>query len=383
MNETSLLKPGSFNITAQDGNARCGELHTAHGIVNTPIFMPVGTVGSVKAIAPDDLANIGAEIILGNTYHLYLRPGDELVARRGGLHKFNAWNGPILTDSGGFQVFSLNDLRRISEEGVEFRSHIDGSKHFFTPESVLDIQKNLNSDIMMVLDECVAHGASREYTAKSLERTSRWAQRSRNAYPEGSGQHLLFGIAQGGFYKDLREESIHQITDIEFDGYALGGLSVGESKAELTEFVYYATPLLPKHKPRYLMGVGTPFDIINGIAAGLDMFDCVLPTRNARNGTLYTSQGKINIKRREYAEDDSSLDPNCSCYTCRTFSKAYLRHLYTAGELLSFRLNSLHNLTYFLDLVRGARKAIVEGRFDEYKASIEACYPDELASAWE
>ena len=382
---SELLKPGTFEITAQDGNARCGELHTAHGVVETPIFMPVGTVGSVKAIAPDDLAAIGAEIILGNTYHLYLRPGDELIYRRGGLHKFNAWSGPILTDSGGFQVFSLNDLRKITEDGVHFRSHIDGSKHFFTPENVLTIQKNLNSDIMMVLDECVAYGASREYTAKSLELTTRWAQRARTAYPEESGAHLLFGIAQGGFFKDLREESIRQITDIGFDGYALGGLSVGESKAELTEFVYYSTPLLPADHPRYLMGVGTPFDIVNGIAAGLDMFDCVLPTRNARNGTLYTSHGKINIKRKEYAEDDSPLDSNCSCYTCRTFSKAYLRHLYTAGELLSFRLNSLHNLTYFLDLVRGARKAIREGRFDAYRASVEACYPDELeqVSGWE
>ena len=372
-------------MLAQDGQARTGELHTAHGVVKTPIFMPVGTVGSVKAIAPDDLAAMNAEIILGNTYHLYLRPGDELVARRGGLHKFNAWQGPILTDSGGFQVFSLNDLRKISEEGVQFRSHIDGSKHFFTPENVLTIQQNLNSDIMMVLDECVAYGASREYTAKSLALTTRWAQRARRAYPPrsegGEGQHLLFGIAQGGFFKDLRRESIDQITSLGFDGYALGGLSVGESKAELTEFVYDCTPLLPASHPRYLMGVGTPFDIINGIAAGLDMFDCVLPTRNARNGTLYTSHGKINIKRREYAEDDSPLDPACSCYTCRTFSKAYLRHLYTAAELLSFRLNSLHNLTYFLDLVRGAREAIAAGTFASYKKEIEALYPEELEQA--
>ncbi len=381
MSNNILLKPGTFKVLAQDGQARAGELHTAHGVVKTPIFMPVGTVGSVKAIAPDDLAAIGAEIILGNTYHLYLRPGDELVARRGGLHKFNAWNGPILTDSGGFQVFSLNDLRKITEEGVQFRSHIDGSKHFFTPENVLTIQRNLNSDIMMVLDECVAYGASREYTAKSLALTTRWAERARKAYPAGAGQHLLFGIAQGGFFKDLRRESIDQITSLGFDGYALGGLSVGESKAELTEFVYDSTPLLPASHPRYLMGVGTPFDIINGIAAGLDMFDCVLPTRNARNGTLYTSHGKINIKRREYAEDDSPLDPACSCYTCRTFSKAYLRHLYTAGELLSFRLNSLHNLTYFLDLVRGARKAIADGTFASYKKEIEALYPEELEQA--
>ena len=381
MENESLLKPGVFKITAQDGRARCGELHTAHGIVRTPIFMPVGTVGSVKAIAPDDLAAIGAEIILGNTYHLYLRPGDELIARRGGLHKFNAWPGPILTDSGGFQVFSLNELRKITEEGVHFRSHIDGSRRLFTPESVLAVQRNLNSDIMMVLDECVGYGASREYTAASLHLTTRWAERARAAYPAGCAHNLLFGIVQGGFYQDLREESARQITEIGFDGYALGGLSVGESKAELTSFVRSCTPLLPPDRPRYLMGVGTPFDIVNGIAAGLDMFDCVLPTRNARNGTLYTSQGKINIKRRDFAEDDSPLDPNCSCYTCRTFSRAYLRHLYTAGELLAFRLNSLHNLTYFLDLVRGARRAIAAGCFEEYRLGVEACYPDEAAQA--
>ena len=384
MNQTPIYSPppvGDFQLLHKDGEARCGILQTAHGPVRTPIFMPVGTAGSVKAIAPDDLAAIGAEIILGNTYHLYLRPGDELIAELGGLQEFNAWRGPILTDSGGFQVFSLSDLRKISEEGVTFRSHIDGSRHMFTPESVIKVQRNFNSDIMMVLDECVAYGAERAYTEKSVELTARWAARAREAYPRGAGHNLLFGISQGGFFKDLRERSIAQIAELNFDGNALGGLSVGESKAEFIDFLYFSAPLMPAHKPRYLMGVGTPFDIVNGIAAGIDMFDCVLPTRNARNGTLYTSLGKINIKRQEYARDDRPLDPACSCYTCRTFSRAYLRHLYNAGEILSFRLNSLHNLTYFLDLVRGARAAIAEERFAEYKRGIESLYPDELAAA--
>ncbi len=369
---------GNFTLTATDGAARTGLLQTAHGTIHTPIFMPVGTVGSVKAIAPDDLKAMQAEIILGNTYHLYLRPGHELVKRRGGLHEFNAWDGPILTDSGGFQVFSLSSLRKISEEGAEFRSHIDGSKHLFTPESVVEIQRCLNSDIMMVLDECVPYGADYAYTEKSLELTTRWAQRARKAYPRGTAHNLLFAITQGGFFKDLRERSIEQLCSMDFDGFAIGGLSVGESKPEMMEFLYHTAPLLPHAKPRYLMGVGTPLDIVNGIAAGIDMFDCVLPTRNARNGTLFTSLGKINIKRKQFAEDDSPLDPHCSCYTCRTFSKAYLRHLYASKELLAYRLNSLHNLTFYLDTVRLARKAIVEGRFAAFKSGMEAAYPEEV-----
>lgn len=370
--------PGTFQISAQDGAARCGCLETAHGRIKTPIFMPVGTVGSVKAIAPDDLEAIGAEIILGNTYHLYLRPGDELVARRGGLHKFSSWNRPILTDSGGFQVFSLSSLRKIREDGVEFRSHIDGSRHLFTPENVVQIQRNLHSDIMMVLDECVPYGADYAYTARSLELTTRWAERARLSYPKGAADNLLFGITQGGFFKDLRRRSIAQLSQIDFDGFAIGGLSVGESKAEMLEFLYDVAPQLPAGKARYLMGVGTPLDIVNGINAGIDMFDCVLPTRNARNGTLYTSLGKINIKRREFAEDDGPLDPLCTCYTCRNFSRAYLRHLFVSKELLAFRLNSLHNLTYFLDLVRNARAAIREGRFSAFKAHMESLYPEEV-----
>lgn len=370
-----------FTLEHTDGAARAGLLRTAHGVIPTPIFMPVGTVGSVKAVAPDDLAAIGAPIILGNTYHLYLRPGDELVARRGGLHRFASWPGAILTDSGGFQVFSLSGLRKIREEGVEFRSHIDGSRHMFTPESVVRVQRNLHSDIMMVLDECVPYGADYAYTERSVGLTTRWAARARAAWPAGSGPNLLFGIVQGGFFEDLRRRSAEELRALDFDGYAIGGLSVGESKAELHDLLRLTAPLLPEDKARYLMGVGTPLDIVLGILAGVDMFDCVLPTRNARNGTLYTSLGKINIKRREYAEDDGPLDPACDCYACRTFSRAYLRHLFVSRELLSFRLNSLHNLTYFLRLARGAREAILENRFAAYAARIAALYPDEAAQA--
>lgn len=370
-----------FELVGQDGRARAGILHTAHGDIPTPIFMPVGTVGSVKAVAPDDLSAIGAPIILGNTYHLYLRPGHELVRRHGGLHGFASWPGAILTDSGGFQVFSLSSLRKLSEEGVEFRSHLNGSKHFFSPEKVIDIERALNSDIMMVLDECVPYGADYSYTDSSAARTTRWARRSLDYYPAGTAPNLIFGITQGGFFKDLRKRSVEEICAMDFDGFSIGGLSVGESKHEMYDLLDYTADLLPKDKPRYLMGVGTPLDIVTGIHDGIDMFDCVLPTRNARNGTLYTSQGKINIKRQEFAEDDSPLDPACGCYTCRTFFRAYLRHLYVSQELLSFRLNSIHNLTYFLNLVRGARRAILEGTYDEYLSGVAALYPDEVAKA--
>lgn len=370
-----------FKLEHRDGQGRAALLRTAHREIKTPIFMPVGTVGSVKAIAPDDLEKVGASIILGNTYHLYLRPGDELIRDFGGLHKFASWPRAILTDSGGFQIFSLNSLRKLSEEGVEFRSHLNGAKCFFSPEKVIAIQRNLNSDIMMVLDECVPFGASREYTADSVALTSRWAKRARLAYPAGSGSNLLFGITQGGFFEDLRKRSIEEICALDFDGYAIGGLSVGESKEELHQFLTACAPLLPEDKARYLMGVGTPVDIILGIASGIDMFDCVLPTRNARNGTLYTSLGKVNIKRQEYREDPESLDPECDCYTCRNFSRAYLRHLFVSKELLSFRLNSIHNLAYFLRLVREAREAILKDKFQDYAAKILALYPEEAEKA--
>jgi queuine tRNA-ribosyltransferase len=365
---------GPFSIAATDGAARAAILRTARGAVLTPVFMPVGTGATVKALAPDDLEVIGAQIILSNAYHLYLRPGHELVKRRGGLHTFMGWNKPILTDSGGFQVFSLSGLRRILEAGVEFRSHLDGSKHLFTPEKVVEIQRALNADIMMVLDECVPYGADYAYTENSLERTTRWALRSRAVYPAGTATNLLFAITQGGFFKELRARSIEQVTGHDYDGFAIGGLSVGESKEEMHEFMGYCAPLLPADKPRYLMGVGTPLDIVCGIAAGIDMFDCVLPTRNARNGTLYTSLGKVNIRRREYAEDDSPLDPACACYACRHFSRAYLRHLYATHELLAYRLNSLHNLCYFLHITHNAREAILQGRFAAFRSGLEALY---------
>lgn len=370
-----------FRIESIDGKARAGILETAHGQIQTPIFMPVGTVGSVKAIAPDDLAAIGAPIILGNTYHLFLRPGHELVDRMGGLHRFASWHGAILTDSGGFQIFSLKTLRKLSAEGVEFRSHLNGAKFFFTPEKVIEIQRALNSDIMMALDECPPFGATYEYTSDSCALTASWARRAREAYPEGAAHNLLFGITQGGFFKDLRQRSIEEICAMDFDGYAIGGLSVGESKGVMHETLAYVAPMLPAAKPRYLMGVGTPLDIALGIGSGVDMFDCVLPTRNARNGTLYTSLGKINIRRREFADSEEPLDPQCACYVCRNFSRAYLRHLYASQELLAFRLNSLHNLAYFLRLVREARAAIIAGRYLDFLAKIVAIYPDEAALA--
>lgn len=372
---------GCLKILKTDGQARAGLLTTAHGVIETPIFMPVGTVGSVKAIAPDDLASIGAPIILGNTYHLFLRPGHELIQRYGGLRKFASWPGAILTDSGGFQIFSLKTLRKLTNEGVEFRSHLNGAKFLFTPEKVVDIQRALGSDIMMVLDECAPYGSTYDYTANSVDLTSKWAERARRAWPAGSRPNLLFGIIQGGFFRDLRMRSLEYATKLDFDGYAIGGLSVGESKKELHEMLAFIGPQLPATKPRYLMGVGTPLDICLGIASGVDMFDCVLPTRNARNGTLYTSYGKVNIRRKEFAEDERPLDPECSCYTCRTFGRAYLRHLYASKELLAFRLNSLHNLTYFLNLVKQARKAILENKFADFLAKIINLYPDEAEKA--
>jgi queuine tRNA-ribosyltransferase len=371
-----MSRPGDFTLLARDGRARAGRLETSHGSILTPAFMPVGTQGTVKALDPDDLRAASAQVILGNTYHLYLRPGDELIARRGGLHKFMAWDRPILTDSGGFQVFSLSALRKLSADGVEFRSHIDGSSHFFTPEKVLDIQRNLGSDIMMVLDECVPYGADREYTEKSLGLTTAWAERSRDNHAPGRNGQLLFGIIQGGFFPDLRERSAREICSLGFDGHALGGLSVGETTAEMYGLIAACAPMLPPDKPRYLMGVGKPLDILEAIGQGIDMFDCVLPTRNARNGTFFTSQGQVNIRRAEYKEDDSPLDQACACHTCRNFSKAYLRHLFAAKELLAYRLGTIHNVHFFLELARGARQAIAQGAYPAYHDRFRTAYGD-------
>ncbi|MDZ7759747.1 MAG: tRNA guanosine(34) transglycosylase Tgt [Desulfovermiculus sp.] len=371
-----MMPAGQFQITHTDGPARRGRLQTVHGEIQTPAFMPVGTQASVKSLSPQDLVDIGAEIILGNTYHLYLRPGHELVAQLGGLHSFASWDRPILTDSGGYQVFSLSALRKLTSEGVEFTSHIDGSRHWFTPERVMDVQVSLGSDIMMVLDECVAYDTNWDDTRKSVGLTTDWAKRSLQTYPLGSGNQLVFGIVQGGFYPDLRTRSVEEIAALPFSGLAIGGLSVGEPKEIMLDILAHTAPQLPGDKPRYLMGVGTPLDLVDGVAHGVDMFDCVLPTRNARNGTLYTSQGKINIKRQEFRTDENALDPACDCYTCRTFSRAYLRHLYTARELLAYRLNTLHNLAYYLQLMRRVRENIATGTFAELHREIRGVFEE-------
>ena len=358
-----------FEVFSKDPscNARTGRFETAHGSVDTPIFMPVGTAGTVKSVSPDELEDLDARIILGNTYHLYLRPGDERIFRLGGLHRFMGWNRAILTDSGGFQVFSLAKINRIEEEGVHFQSHIDGSRHFITPETAIRIQQNLGSDIMMCFDECTPYPVSLEYASESMRRTVRWSMRSREAHND-SGQ-ALFGIVQGSVFKELREQCLEKLVSIGFDGYAIGSLSVGESKEEMLSIMRWLAPLLPADKPRYVMGVGTPEDLVEGVRAGVDMFDCVMPTRNARNGMLFTSRGPVQIKNSVHTEDESPLDPDCGCYTCRRFSRAYLRHLYVSRELLSYRLNTIHNLHFYLDLMAQMRSAIEASRFEEWRDS--------------
>jgi queuine tRNA-ribosyltransferase len=357
-----------FTLTHTDGAARRGVLQTAHGTAETPVFMPVGTQGAVKALTPQHLEEIGASIILGNTYHLMLRPGDELIARRGGLHRFIGWNRPMLTDSGGYQVFSLAERRRVDENGVEFRSHLDGALHTLTPERAVDIQANLGSDIAMVLDECPALPSTAEVIERSLELTARWAGRCRARFLERKqGDQAQFGIVQGGTFADLRAKSAELTVGIGFEGYAIGGLSVGEPNETMYEIVAATTPHLPPSQPRYLMGVGTPIDLVESVARGVDMFDCVLPTRNARNGQLFTSEGPINITNARFAEDDGPVDPACGCYTCRTFSRAYLRHLSMAGEMTGGTLNTLHNLSFYLDSMRRIREAISFGRFEEFR----------------
>lgn len=357
----------------KQSGARLGKLHTPHGIIETPIFMPVGTQATVKAMTPEELKDMEAQIILSNTYHLYLRPGHELVEKAGGLHKFMNWDRPILTDSGGFQVFSLGDLRKITEEGVEFRSHLDGSKHFLSPEKAIEIENALGADIIMAFDECAPYPADRKYVKNSLERTTRWAKRCVDAHKNPESQ-ALFGIVQGGMYQDLREQSAAEITALDFPGYAIGGLSVGEPKELMYEVLDYTAPLLPKDKPRYLMGVGSPDDLLEGVLRGIDMFDCVLPTRIARNGTAMTSVGKVVIKNAKYFDDFSPLDENCDCYTCKNYTKAYLRHLYKANEILSSRLMSTHNLHFLIRMMKEARQAIMEDRFLDFKNEFYAKY---------
>ena len=370
------------HLHTDPSGARLGRFHTPHGDVKTPIFMPVGTAATVKAMTTGELKQIGAQIILANTYHLFLRPGHELIKNLGGVHKFMNWSGPILTDSGGYQVFSLGDLRTISEKGVEFRSHIDGSKRFLSPEVAVEIQEALGADIIMQLDECPPHPAKREYLARSLEMSLRWGKRckeARNKKPDGCA---LFGIMQGGMYEDLRRISAAGLINEGYDGYAMGGLSVGEPKEKMTEVLSYAPNLLPAEKPRYLMGVGRPEDLVMAVESGVDMFDCVMPTRNARNGQVFTRRGAFNIKRQENRESDQPIDPHCGCETCQHYSRAYLRHLYVSKEILGHRLMTQHNLFFYLDLMENMRQAIRQDRFATFKNSFHAAQAGEGDGGW-
>lgn len=358
-----------FNVTHTDHAARRGALTLAHGTVQTPAFMPVGTYGTVKAMSPLELKGIDAHIVLGNTFHLWLRPGLDVIAAHGGLHRFMGWDGPILTDSGGFQVWSLGDLRKITEEGVKFRSPINGDACFLTPEESMRIQRVLNSDIVMIFDECTPYPASHEQAKESMELSLRWAARSRAAH-EGNS-NALFGIIQGGMYEDLRDISLNGLIGIGFDGYAIGGLSVGEPKEDMLRILTHTVPQLPADKPRYLMGVGTPEDLVASVSKGVDMFDCVMPTRNARNGWLFTRFGDVKIKNARYKEDTGPLDPECQCYTCRNFTRAYLHHLHRVGEILGARLNTIHNLHYYQELMQGLRNAIENGTLESFIAEFE------------
>ena len=382
----------SFTLLKQEKHtkARLGKLITARGEIETPCFMPVGTQGTVKGLSPRDLQDCSAQIILSNAYHLFLRPGMEIIRKAGGLHKFMSWPKPILTDSGGYQVFSLALLRKINDEGVRFQSHIDGTKHYFTPESVLDIQMDLGSDIIMPLDECVHYPCDKDYAQIAMKRTIDWARRTKTAFGlRGTGNvvpltpyslppQLLFSIVQGATYEDLRKACAAQLVEMDFDGYALGGISVGEPSNLIYTIVALTVPLLPVDKPRYLMGVGLPEDILEAVGVGCDMFDCVVPTRYGRNGTAFTSTGKLTIRNAPFADDFSALDAKCSCYCCRNFSKAYLRHLFNAEEILGLQLVSLHNIHFYLSLMRGVRQAIREDKFLEYKKEFLGNYNDKL-----
>jgi queuine tRNA-ribosyltransferase len=366
----------TFEIVATDGAARRGRLTTPHGVVDTPAFMPVGTRGTVKSLTPDDLREVGAQIVLANTYHLLLRPGHDLIGALGGLHRFMSWDAPLLTDSGGFQVFSLARLRKITEEGVEFRSPVDGARHFLTPELSLEVQQALGADIIHPLDECLAYPATREATERSLALTLRWAVRARAVHARGpAGRQALFGIVQGGAYPELRRRAVAETVALGFDGFAIGGMAVGEPKPLMSELTALVAELLPPGSPRYLMGIGKPDDLIMAVARGVDLFDCVLPTRNARNGQCFTADGPLAIKRAQYTRDPGPLDDGCACYTCRRFSRAYLRHLFLSGELLAYRLLTLHNLHFFLGLMAAMRAAIAEGGFATFQARFFDRYP--------
>lgn len=359
----------SFTLQKTCGKARAGIMKTEHGEILTPVFMPVGTLGTVKAMSPKELEEVQAQIILGNTYHLYIRPGHTLIQKAGGLHKFINWNHPILTDSGGFQVMSLAALRKISKEGVKFQSHIDGSAHIFTPEKVIEIQEALGADIIMSFDECPPYPSTRQYIEKSLATTLDWAERGKKAFTNYQHQ-ALFGIVQGGIFEDLREKSALELSAMDFSGYGIGGLAVGEEKEDLLRITALLNDILPKDKPRYLMGVGTPSDLLNNIDRGIDMFDCVMPTRNARKGSIFTRYGKMIIKAARYKDDFNPIDPLCGCYTCTHFSRAYIRHLITMNEILGMRLTTIHSLWFYQELMQMARKAIWENRWNEFLAEM-------------
>jgi queuine tRNA-ribosyltransferase len=367
-----------YELQAQSGEARAGRIFTQHGVIETPIFMPVGTRASVKTLWQEDLERLNAQIILGNTYHLFLRPGHELIEKMGGLHQFMSWNRPILTDSGGYQVFSLSDISKLTEEGVTFQSHIDGLKHLITPEKSMQIQRALGSDIVMAFDECPKLPATKEDLRTSMELTYRWAKRCKSVELK-THQHL-FGIIQGGLHYDLRMESMQGLKELGFDGYALGGLSVGEKNEEMVEFCKKFVPAMPKERPRYLMGVGKPLDVLNGIKAGLDMFDCVLPTRNARNGQFLTTHGPLNIKKARFLEDSSPPDVSCSCQVCGRYSRSYIRHLFNVGEYLAGQLISYHNIHFYLEMVKEARAAILADKFDDF---YQTFYNNYSSNRWE
>jgi len=363
-------------IATPVGTARAGEISTPHGVIQTPVFMPVGTQATVKSLSPDELWGVGAQIILGNTYHLYLRPGAETVAHFGGLHGFMGWNGPILTDSGGFQVFSMAQNRKIDDEGVTFKSHLDGSTHRFTPEMVMRVEEQLGADIIMVLDECTPHPSTHEYNRRAIARTHAWAERCLRAHIESgaNAKQALFGIVQGSIYSDLRRESAQVLAALDFPGYGIGGLSVGEPKEDMHAILEETTPLLPGNKPRYLMGVGSPEDLVECVARGIDMFDCVLPTRVARNGALLTRDGRLPIKSSRFALEKGPVEPDCDCYACTNFSLGYMHHLFRAEELLAYRLNSIHNLRFMARIMAEIRQAILQGSFNEYRLEFLSRY---------
>lgn len=365
MGEVDFMKLGEFKLHNKSQQARRATFMTSHGSFETPTFMAVGTKATVKAMTPEELKTCGTQVVLGNTYHLHLRPGEKLIQKMGGLHKFMNWHGPILTDSGGFQVFSLSSLRKMSEEGVEFRSHLDGSKYFLSPEKSMQIQMDLRSDIIMAFDECLQYPATEDDIKRSMDLTYRWLLRSHQAMQRP--ESLLFGIVQGGLSLEHRKYSLEQVTSVDLPGYALGGFSVGEPIHMMHELLPHIAPMMPENKPRYLMGVGTPLDLIIAVDSGIDMFDCVMPTRVARNGTLFTWQGKVSIKRQQYFDDSGPLDPECDCYTCKNYSRAYLRHLFLSGEILSARLNSIHNIHFYMTVMARARAALEENRWPEYR----------------